>query len=101
MSTRDTGSASRWRFSWEPWEGRIFKTTPLRARMTRYFSAFRSKELPGGPLVRVRMRGGAEWMNQKTARQVTTLVKQTTTSDRLQLSPKFSDNRLVTCETPN
>jgi hypothetical protein len=40
-------------------------------------------------------------MNQKTARQVTTLMKHTTVNDRPQLNPKFSDNRLVTRVTPN
>src|ERR1700679_4079567 len=89
-STCDLGSLSRSRFSSEPCEGMILSVTPLRARIAQYCSALVSNELPGGPLVMVKVVGGAEWKNQKIVSAKSRPLPRTMTSASFGLRPKVS-----------
>ena len=50
-STRNEGSLSRWRFSSDPSDDSICSFTPLRASLSRYFSAVVRNTLFSGPAV--------------------------------------------------
>ena len=54
------------------------------------------KPLPGGPLVRVIVRGGAEWKNQNTANTTTAPDSTLATNDTPALNPKVSMNKACT-----
>src|SRR5947207_7451595 len=90
-STADFGSFRRSRFSADPPEGTIFRSTPaFRIRILRYFIAFVWNAPPSGPLVIVMVLGGARWKNRKTANTRIPAAPTTAATAIQRLTPKIS-----------